>query len=68
MDRGPSASSGSRRLPGEIQQLFEQIDAVDRVPTAVQQSTIKDQLGRLSALERGVATLRRAVVTPATKP
>jgi photosystem II stability/assembly factor-like uncharacterized protein len=68
MDRGPSASSGSRRLPGEIQQLFEQIDAVDRVPTAVQQSTIKDQLGRLSALERGVAALRRAVVTPATKP
>ena len=67
-EKGSPSTSGSRRLPGEIQQLFEQIDAIDQAPTVAQQASAKAQLARLSALERAIATLRRAVDPPKNTP
>lgn len=57
LERGAPGVTAAGRLSSQLQQLFEQVDAVDAEPTAAQRATAKVQLAGLISIESGVKQL-----------
>ncbi|HYW51452.1 MAG TPA: hypothetical protein VE861_12650, partial [Gemmatimonadaceae bacterium] len=62
VERGSAAaSSPAARLPGEFQQLYEQVESSDDVPTTTQERAASVRTARLVQLESGVARLGEVI-------
>ncbi len=61
LEGGNNGVPPAARLVSELQQLFEQVDSVDELPTTAVSAAATDRLARVVALESGVAALQRVI-------